>query len=875
MNFSFKQTFLSFLGFFLFSMLFVTHAFAANGVTTGINLLDLNTDGDIETIDLLIDNDALDTWSVDGTPLGNTLSIIFDVDGTGNGNPGTAVSAITSVAIQGSATADPVTVRITLDEFDIAFFPTTDGVTSLEPNIEVVYTPNTGDQTCTNCIKDGTDNELNAIVEGDSGVTDTEIDNAAPIITYGFYNDNLDGDGKIDQFIFTFSEQIDDATSTLSASNFTFANVGDFTGAAFGADATDLLNVAGMYQVEVTLGTEATAVDTAENSGSLAINLVGVFNLQDNAGNLNSTTASPMGITYSDQAYPIITNLAYTDTDNSGTVDTISIQLSEAVNFTYDATDWNFSTAGDVGFSGDFLPGDCSGSGTTTITCTDTDNSDFVATANRTGLQSGAGTEPQWNYVTAYAGRFAGVTDFLEVNNFTTTVADAAQPILVSNTPADGATSQLTTVEAVMTFSEQITTGTFAISTTNDPTGGYTETWSSNNTVLTLVHANPYTNSVTPTFNITTADAANGTNVSFAGAGASAADPFSFTTIAGGGGSSFNSNEGYNVKGTMVINGGAAETTSSTVTLNITASVKSAEMVIGNDTNFTGQSWQPVTDKVTWELLPGLGDKTVYIRFRDKGQMINVQSDTIKVVEKLSSPEAGEATKTPDTTTTEGSDTTTTETIDTTTPINNEPEQLKLNAGDLIKGSTSSHVYYYGNDGKRHGFPNEIVYYTYYNDFSNVKIIGDAQLSSFQLGHNIRLRPGTWLVKITSDPRVYAIEPGGVLRWITTENIAQKLYGPDWNKKIIDIDVGFFVDYSMGTPITTVVHPSGTLVRDSKTDTIYIIDHAKKRKILNNDVFRSSGFDSRFVHNLSEDIVYETGDSYGSSEANFTQVEFI
>src|SRR5688572_3767681 len=76
--------------------------------------------------------------------------------------------------------------------------------------------------------------------------------------------------------------------------------------------------------------------------------------------------------------------------------------------------------------------------------------------------------------------------------------------------------------------------------------------------------------------------------------------------------------------------------------------------------------------------------------------------------------------------------------------------------GSLIKvacsnGAGANHhcraVYFYGHDGKRHAFPNEKVYFTWYSDFSGVRTISATEMASLQLGSNVVYRPGTKPVK--------------------------------------------------------------------------------------------------------------------------------
>lgn len=112
-------------------------------------------------------------------------------------------------------------------------------------------------------------------------------------------------------------------------------------------------------------------------------------------------------------------------------------------------------------------------------------------------------------------------------------------------------------------------------------------------------------------------------------------------------------------------------------------------------------------------------------------------------------------------------------------------------------------VYYVDGAGKRHAFPNERVYFSWYANFNNVYELDSATLSSFTLSKNVSYRPGTRMVKFTTLNRVYAVGRYGNLRWVTSEAIASGLYGSDWNRKIDDISDAFYTDYTFGTDIST------------------------------------------------------------------------
>jgi hypothetical protein len=118
-------------------------------------------------------------------------------------------------------------------------------------------------------------------------------------------------------------------------------------------------------------------------------------------------------------------------------------------------------------------------------------------------------------------------------------------------------------------------------------------------------------------------------------------------------------------------------------------------------------------------------------------------------------------------------------------------------AGTLIKGSSSA-VYYVTREQTRYAFPNAKTFATWYKDFSRVQRIDDATLAALPLNGSITYRPGSRLVKLVSDPKVYAVDQGGVLRWIPTESVARSLFGEYWSSLVDDVPVAFFAHYRTG-----------------------------------------------------------------------------
>jgi hypothetical protein len=119
-------------------------------------------------------------------------------------------------------------------------------------------------------------------------------------------------------------------------------------------------------------------------------------------------------------------------------------------------------------------------------------------------------------------------------------------------------------------------------------------------------------------------------------------------------------------------------------------------------------------------------------------------------------------------------------------------------SGDLIKGESFSSVYYYAENGQRYVFPNEKTYFTWYEDFSDIVTISDQELGSIMIGGNVTYRPGYKMIKITTSPKTYVVEGGGVIRWVKTQEAAETLYGPNWNNQIDDVPDAFFTNYREG-----------------------------------------------------------------------------
>lgn len=181
--------------------------------------------------------------------------------------------------------------------------------------------------------------------------------------------------------------------------------------------------------------------------------------------------------------------------------------------------------------------------------------------------------------------------------------------------------------------------------------------------------------------------------------------------------------------------------------------------------------------------------------------------------------------------------------------------------GRLIKGSLPA-VYYLGSDGDRYVFPNERIYFSWYPDFSSVDEVTDTQLAHYEIGGNVTYRPGTRLVKLTNDPKVYAVEPGGVLRWITSETVAKSLYGSDWAARVDDLSDGLFPAYSTGEDLEQARYPEGALLDVGGT---YQVVWGGIAHELSDDAIEHNGIQTSFAIPVT-DVSLSEGEAISSDE---------
>lgn len=190
-----------------------------------------------------------------------------------------------------------------------------------------------------------------------------------------------------------------------------------------------------------------------------------------------------------------------------------------------------------------------------------------------------------------------------------------------------------------------------------------------------------------------------------------------------------------------------------------------------------------------------------------------------------------------------------------------------VSAGDLIRGTSFSTVYYYGSDGMRYTFPNEKTFFSWYADFSGVSTISDSELAAIPLGGNVKYRPGAHWVKIQSNPKVYAVSRDGSIRWIESPAVAEALYGSAaWGSFVDDVPDSFFADYSEGAPLASAASLyDGALV--SKSGNTYLIWGGKSR-LVSSAGMSTNRLQSKFVMSTSVDVAAIAAGSALNAKSN-------
>jgi len=175
----------------------------------------------------------------------------------------------------------------------------------------------------------------------------------------------------------------------------------------------------------------------------------------------------------------------------------------------------------------------------------------------------------------------------------------------------------------------------------------------------------------------------------------------------------------------------------------------------------------------------------------------------------------------------------------------------------VLENASGSAVYHIGKDGRKYVFPDAKTYFTWNRDFTKVIRVSLSVLDDYPDGGVVVYRGGTKLITHQNTAKVYAVEPGGIIRWIPNEAIAKKLFGPNWAKMVQDVIPGFFAtSYTLGEDLSDLL-PTGSLVKNNGI--YYYIDGNLKRKFVNLSALETNGFKIEDVMEVNDLSVYGNG----------------
>ncbi|MCX6740500.1 MAG: Ig-like domain-containing protein [Candidatus Parcubacteria bacterium] len=213
-----------------------------------------------------------------------------------------------------------------------------------------------------------------------------------------------------------------------------------------------------------------------------------------------------------------------------------------------------------------------------------------------------------------------------DTDGFSDFGADNTAPTALFS-PANGATGVALSANVVITFDEPVNTGTFAY-TLDNSTG---ISWDPTDTIATITHT-AYAYNSTHTISVTVADDLVGNSLA---APLSATFTTTATLSGGGGGGGYTTppvDATLPVGTSLVIAGGATQTSSQSVSLAI-AATNAVQMAISNNADFSGGIWETYATSKTWTLSDNYGSKTVYAKFKNStGSVSAALSDTINYV---------------------------------------------------------------------------------------------------------------------------------------------------------------------------------------------------------------------------------------------------
>ncbi len=268
----------------------------------------------------------------------------------------------------------------------------------------------------------------------------------------------------------------------------------------------------------------------------------------------------------------------------------------------------------------------------------------------------------------------------------------------------------------------------------------------------------------------------------------------------------------------LVVDKGLEEVYGRDVLLDVEYGDDVEEIIISEDPTFVKDTWVPAKTRFDFELSDGFGEKTIYAQVRNlNNNLSSISSVTVNYLDENAPDDKDDDAGSSD----GGASDSGSDNGGVAPPVFTGKlykDITEIERADLIKSISNTAVYYYGIDGKRHPFAHHNVFFTWFDNFEDVKTVSDDLLASIPMGTAMTTRPGTKLIKLRTDPKVYAVGTGSTLHWLADAKIAEDLYGKNWEDRIVDISDLMYGTYTRLDDITTWKYPNGSVVTFSGKD---------------------------------------------------------
>lgn len=191
---------------------------------------------------------------------------------------------------------------------------------------------------------------------------------------------------------------------------------------------------------------------------------------------------------------------------------------------------------------------------------------------------------------------------------------------------------------------------------------------------------------------------------------------------------------------------------------------------------------------------------------------------------------------------------------------------LALNT--IFRSVENPAVYYYAGDAKRYVFPDVLTFRSWYANDRDVVRVSATETGAISLGGQVAIRPGTYLVKQATNSRIYAVAGQSVLRPIASPVATERLYGKDWQDRLLVLSDAVFATYTIGEQLTAQSsHVDGTIIQYDRSNDRYVIVGGRKR-LLNSAGFRDNNYRTEFItKKVPTTISYPTGSPVTGFEA--------